>query len=171
MRTYTSADAPAALGLLQAAFGEWPGRRVAAHERPAELFRWKHERNPHGASQIFLAEAGGRPIGMRAYMPWPLDVDGRRVDAVHTVDIATHPGHRGGGVNSELADRAVAALRETKQFAGSACRTTGAPRSARGSDGRRRDGCPSGCASGARCGSGAAWARCGRRAARWRCRP
>ncbi len=117
VRTYTSADAPAALGLLQAAFGDWPGRRVAAHARPAELFRWKHERNPHGASQIFLAEAGGRPIGMRAYMPWPLDVDGRRVDAVHTVDIATHPGHRGGGVNSELADRAVAALRETKQFA------------------------------------------------------
>ena len=54
---------------------------------------------------------------MRAYMPWPLDVDGRRVDAVQTVDVATHPGHRGGGVSSELADHAIAALRETKQFA------------------------------------------------------
>ena len=117
VRTYRSADAPAALGLLEAAFGDWPGRRVAAHGRPGELFAWKHERNPHGASQIFLAEAGGRPIGMRAYMPWPLDVDGRRVDAVQTVDIATLPGRRGGGVSSELADHAIAALRRTKQFA------------------------------------------------------
>ena len=137
VRTYTSADARAVLGLLEAAFGDWPGRRVAAHGRPEELFRWKHERNPHGASQIFLAEAGGRPIGMRAYMPWPLDVDGRRVDAVHTVDIATHPGHRGGGVNSELADHAVAALRETKQFALGLPNDSSASISSKSSDGRR----------------------------------
>jgi len=117
LRTYTSADAPAALDLLQAAFGDWPGRRVAAHGRPEELFRWKHERNPYGPSRIFLAEAGGRAIGMRAYMPWPLDVDGRRVDAVQTVDVATLPGRRGGGVSSELADHAVAVLRQTNQFA------------------------------------------------------
>jgi GNAT superfamily N-acetyltransferase len=117
LRTYASADAPAVLELLAAAFGDWPGRRVAAHGHPEELFRWKHERNPHGASHIFLAEAGGRLIGMRAYMPWPLDVDGRRVDAVQTVDVATLPGRRGGGVSSELADHAVALLRQTNQFA------------------------------------------------------
>jgi GNAT superfamily N-acetyltransferase len=117
VRTYRDGDAPRALGLLQAAFGAWPGPRVAARERPEEFFRWKHERNPHGPSVIMLAEAGGRLIGMRAYMPWPLVVDGRPVEAVHSVDIATHPAHRGGGVNSELSRLGIASLRDTKQLA------------------------------------------------------
>jgi GNAT superfamily N-acetyltransferase len=117
VRDYRAGDAPRALAVLQAAFGAWPGDRVAAHARPEELFRWKHERNPHGPSHILLAEAEGRVIGMRAYMPWPLVVDGRRVDAVHTVDIATHPDHGGRGISSELSKRGIARLRETRQFA------------------------------------------------------
>jgi GNAT superfamily N-acetyltransferase len=116
VRDYRAGDAPRALALLQAAFGAWPGTRVAAYARPEELFRWKHERNPHGASYILVAEADGVLIGMRAYMPWPLVVDGRRVEAVHTVDIATHPDHGGRGVNSALAKRAIATMRETRQF-------------------------------------------------------
>ncbi|MEA2420058.1 MAG: hypothetical protein QOE60_2264 [Thermoleophilaceae bacterium] len=117
MRGYRAGDGPRALRLLQAAFGDWPGNRVAAHARPEELFRWKHERNPHGPSRILVAEAGGELVGMRAYMPWPLEVDGRRVDAVHTVDIATHPDHAGRGINSELARQGMDGLRETRQFA------------------------------------------------------
>jgi GNAT superfamily N-acetyltransferase len=117
VREYRAGDAPRALALLQAAFGAWPGDRVAAQARPEELFRWKHERNPHGPSHILLAEAGGRVVGMRAYMPWPFEVDGRRVEAVHTVDIATHPDHAGAGISSELSKRGIAALRETRQFA------------------------------------------------------
>ena len=117
VRTYRSGDAPRVLDLLQASFGTWPGRRVAAHDRPAEFFSWKHERNPHGRSFIVLAEAEGRPIGMRAYMLWPLVAGGERVGAVQAVDLATHPDYRGKGVNSELTKRAIAMLRETKSFA------------------------------------------------------
>jgi hypothetical protein len=91
VRRYRSDDAPEALRLLHDGFGGWPGRRVAAHDRPEEFFRWKHERNPHGPSFIVVAEADGRLIGMRAYMPWPLTAGGGRVEAVHTVDLATHP--------------------------------------------------------------------------------
>ena len=112
VRTYRDGDAPRVLDLLQASFGSWPGHRVAAHERPAEFFRWKHERNPQGRSLIVLAEADGRVVGMRAYMPWPLVADGQHVDSVQGVDLATHPDYRGAGVTSELTTRARAMLRE-----------------------------------------------------------
>jgi GNAT superfamily N-acetyltransferase len=118
VRTYRADDAPRAIALLRASFGDWPGRRVAAHERPEDFFRWKHERNPHGRSHVVVAEADGRLAAMRAYMPWPLSAgDGRPVGAVHTVDIATDPGFRGRGVSAELSRRAIALLRQSKLFA------------------------------------------------------
>jgi GNAT superfamily N-acetyltransferase len=117
MRTYRADDAPRVIDLLRTAFGDWPGRRVAAHARPEEFFRWKHERNPHGPSYIMLAEDEGRLAAMRAYMPWPLQVNGgERVDAVQGVDIATHPDFRGRGVSSGMLKGAIEHLRETKGF-------------------------------------------------------
>jgi GNAT superfamily N-acetyltransferase len=118
VRTYRADDGPRAIALLQAAFGHWPGRRVAAHARPEEFFRWKHERNPHGPSYIVLAESDGRLAAMRAYMPWPLLVeDGRRVSAVHTVDLATDPDFRGKGISSQLSRDAIELLSQTRSFA------------------------------------------------------
>jgi GNAT superfamily N-acetyltransferase len=117
VRTYRAEDAPRALALLSAAFGDWPGPRVAAHDRPEELFRWKHERNPHGRSHIALAEVDGRLASMRAYMPWPLVAGGERVTAVHTVDIATDPAFRGQGISSRLSRDSIELLRETHAFA------------------------------------------------------
>ena len=106
------------VSLLRTAFGDWPGRRVAAHARPEEFFRWKHERNPHGPSYIVLAESEGRLAAMRAYMPWPLLSDGgRRLSAVHTVDLATDPDFRGRGLSSKLSRDAIHLLSETKSFA------------------------------------------------------
>jgi hypothetical protein len=46
IRPYREGEAPRVVELLQASFGAWPGPRVAAHDRPAEFFRWKHELNP-----------------------------------------------------------------------------------------------------------------------------
>jgi GNAT superfamily N-acetyltransferase len=118
VRSYRAGDAPRVVSLLMAAFGDWPGRRVAAHARPEEFFRWKHERNPHGPSYIALAEVDGRLAAMRAYMPWPLLADGgRRVSAVHTVDLATHPDFRGQGISSKLSRAAIELLSETRSFA------------------------------------------------------
>jgi GNAT superfamily N-acetyltransferase len=117
VRSYRAGDAPRAIALLQAAFGDWPGRRVAARDRPEEFFSWKHERNPHGPSFILVGEADGQLVGLRAYMRWRLSVDGRSVQAVHSVDMATHPDHRGRGFNSDLTKRGIATLRDTAQFA------------------------------------------------------
>jgi len=116
VRSYRAEDAPRVVGLLRAAFGDWPGPRVAAYDRPEQFFAWKHERNPHGGSFIVLAEAEGRLAGMRAYSPWPLRSGGREVAAVHAVDLATDPGFRGQGVSSRLAEHAMGILRETKSF-------------------------------------------------------
>jgi predicted N-acetyltransferase YhbS len=112
IRTYRDGDSAPLVDLLQASFGSWPGRRVAAHERPGELFSWKHERNPHGRSLIVVAEADGRVVAMRAYMPWPLEAGGQRLGAVQGVDLATHPDYRGRGATSELTTRARKILLE-----------------------------------------------------------
>jgi GNAT superfamily N-acetyltransferase len=117
VRTYRDEDAAEVLALLRAAFGDWPGPRVAAHDRPGDFFRWKHERNPHGPSFIVLAQADGRVAAMRAYMPWPLVAGGERASAVHTVDLATHPDYRGRGVSSQLSRHAIGILSQTKLFA------------------------------------------------------
>jgi GNAT superfamily N-acetyltransferase len=117
VRTYDDADAPRVLELLQASFGDWPGPRVAASDRPADFFRWKHADNPHGPSFIVLAEDEGQLVGMRAYMPWRLSADGAETTAVQAVDLATHPDHRGKGVNTQLTKHAIPILRETKPFA------------------------------------------------------
>jgi GNAT superfamily N-acetyltransferase len=117
VRTYRAEDAPHVITLLRTAFGDWPGRRVAAHAEPDEFFHWKHERNPHGPSYIMLAEVEGRLAGMRAYMQWPLHVSGdERLAAVQGVDIATHPAFRGRGVSSGMLRGAIEHLRETKVF-------------------------------------------------------
>jgi GNAT superfamily N-acetyltransferase len=117
VRTYRADDAPRAIALLRAAFGDWPGRRVAAHAEPDEFFRWKHERNPHGPSYIMLGEVEGRLAAMRAYMQWPLRVNGgERLDAVQGVDIATDPNFRGRGLSSGMLKGAIEHLRETKVF-------------------------------------------------------
>jgi GNAT superfamily N-acetyltransferase len=117
IRTYSEGDAPQVLELLQTSFGSWPGRRVTAHDRPAEFFRWKHERNPHGPSLIVNAQADGRIVGMRAYMVWPLVAGSEKVSAVQAVDLATHPAYRGKGVSSQLTTRAREIMRGTTAFA------------------------------------------------------
>jgi GNAT superfamily N-acetyltransferase len=118
VRIYRADDAPRVIALLKAAFGDWPGRRVAAYARPEEFFSWKHERNPHGPSYIVLAEAADRLAAMRAYMQWPLHVNGgESLAAVQGVDIATDPAFRGRGLSSRMLKGAIEHLRETKSFA------------------------------------------------------
>jgi len=77
--------------------------------RTIEFWRWKHERNPFGESPVLVAEAGGRIVGLRAFLRWTWRAGGRDVPAVRAVDTATHPHWRGRGVFSrltrELADR------------------------------------------------------------------
>jgi GNAT superfamily N-acetyltransferase len=107
LRPWRDDDEPRVLELLQAALGAGP-----AGVRPSEFFRWKHVENPFGRSFMLIAEAGGRLVGLRAFMRWRFRVDGRIVQAVRAVDTATHPDYQGRGVFSMLTLRAIEEIRD-----------------------------------------------------------
>jgi GNAT superfamily N-acetyltransferase len=105
VRPFTPEDEPAVLELLDAALGGGPAGR-----RPPEFFRWKHLANPFGPSFMLVAEAGGRLVGLRAFMRWQFVAGGRVLRAVRAVDTATHPDYQGMGIFSRLTRAALEAL-------------------------------------------------------------
>jgi GNAT superfamily N-acetyltransferase len=109
-RAFEDADEPAVLDLLQTVFGSWPS---GLESTPAEFFRWKHVRGPHGRSALFVAELEGVLAGFVAYMPWRLRVDGQPVPALRGVDLAVHPNYRRRGVSQALRVAADSLLQDT----------------------------------------------------------
>lgn len=107
VRPWRDDDLAPVLGLLQAALGEGP-----AGSRPAEFFTWKHLENPFGRSLMLVAEADGRPVGLRAFMRWRFKTGGRTINAVRAVDTATHPDHQGQGIFSMLTRQAIETLHD-----------------------------------------------------------
>lgn len=107
LRPATAEDLPAVVALAGLALG-W------APDDPNEaFFRWKHLENPYGPSPMWIAEAGGRPVGLRTMMRWRFrGPGGATVEAVRAVDTATHPEHRGRGIFRRLTLGAVDALTE-----------------------------------------------------------
>ena len=101
-------DVPAVVDLLHEAIGAGPG----GVDRRA-LFEWKHLRNPFGRSIAFVAEAGGRVVGLRAFMRWEFDLPaGTRVKAVRAVDTATAPDFQRRGIFSALTKEGLRAAEE-----------------------------------------------------------
>jgi len=80
--------------------------------RSAEFWRWKHQRNPFGPSPVLVASAGGRIVGVRAFLRWRWESGDRPIPAVRAVDTATHPDWQGRGVFSALTTRLVAEVGE-----------------------------------------------------------
>src|SRR5262245_3272557 len=81
-RAYEPGDEASTLRLLRRALGE-----TSATRRTPEFWRWKHFENPFGESFLRVAcDAKGEVVGLRAFMQWQLEVDGRRVPAVQAVD-------------------------------------------------------------------------------------
>jgi GNAT superfamily N-acetyltransferase len=107
VRPFRNEDQPDVLDLLTMSLGAGPGGR-----RAPELFRWKHLENPFGRSILFVGEAGGRVIGLRAFMRWRFVTGDRTIEAVRAVDTATHPEYQGRGVFSELTRAALEEARE-----------------------------------------------------------
>jgi predicted N-acetyltransferase YhbS len=106
-RSYEPSDEASTLRLLRRALGETPATR-----RTSDFWRWKHFENPFGESFLRVAcDADGEVVGLRAFMRWQLDVDGRRVPAVQAVDTATDPAYRRRGVFSELTRQSVEEVR------------------------------------------------------------
>jgi GNAT superfamily N-acetyltransferase len=89
-------DEPAIVELLRRTMGWAPG------DQAEQLFRWKHRLNPAGPSPMWLAEAGGRIVGLRAFLRWTFERDGRLIRAVRAVDTVTDPDHRGMGLFTTL---------------------------------------------------------------------
>lgn len=89
-------DRGAILDLLAETFGA--GGLV---DDPA-FWDWKHERSPFGPSPCLVAEADGRPVALRAFLPWRFRSGDREVRAVRAVDTATHPDWRGRGLFRRL---------------------------------------------------------------------
>jgi GNAT superfamily N-acetyltransferase len=106
VRPYRDEDEAPVLELLRLALGEG-----SVGARPPEFFRWKHLSSPFGESLMLLAEADGRIVGFRAYMPWLLRAGDRILRARKTVDLATHPDHRRKGISLRLRREAHAMLR------------------------------------------------------------
>jgi len=91
IRPATPADRGAIIALLRRSMGGDDDPRYP------DLFAWKHERNHFGPSPIWVAEADGRIIAVRAFMRWEFVRGGEVLRAVRAVDTATDPDHRGQG--------------------------------------------------------------------------
>lgn len=80
--------------------------------RFAELYRWKHDRNPFGASPRWVAlDDDGRVIGFRVLLRWRFRRGDEVIEAVRAVDTATDPAHQGKGIFRSLTLSAIDELR------------------------------------------------------------
>lgn len=68
----------------------------------AAFWTWKHERSPFGPSPCLVAEADGRIVALRAFLPWRFRAGEREIRAMRAVDTATDPGWRGRGLFRRL---------------------------------------------------------------------
>ncbi|MGH2722676.1 MAG: GNAT family N-acetyltransferase [Actinomycetota bacterium] len=111
VRPYADTDEAEVLRLLDEVLVVSP-----AGGPPSRLFRWKHLENPFGRSHLLVADAGGRIVGLRAFMRWTFRAGGRAYRAVRAVDTATHPEFQGRGVFSRLTLAALEDLRGDADF-------------------------------------------------------
>ncbi|WCO65861.1 GNAT family N-acetyltransferase [Iamia majanohamensis] len=97
VRRAREGDRPAILDLARRCLG-W-----GADGRYEDLFRWKHDDNPFGASPRWVALQEGRVVGFRTFLRWRFRrPDGSVAVAVRAVDTATHPDHQGRGIFRRL---------------------------------------------------------------------
>ncbi|TDQ09936.1 GNAT family N-acetyltransferase [Pedobacter metabolipauper] len=96
IRTATEKDIPGIIELLRLSLGE------SLIPKSEKFWRWKHIDNPFGASMVLLAEQDGQLIGLRAFMNWQWQLQGKIYRAVRAVDTATHPDHQGKGIFKKL---------------------------------------------------------------------
>ena len=104
-RALIPVDRSAALELLSLSLGRCERRTEA-------WWRWKHESNPCGPSLLMGAFDGRRLVGLRAFLRWRLNWDGRDHAAARAVDTATHPDYRGRGIFRSLTLKGLGILAE-----------------------------------------------------------
>jgi GNAT superfamily N-acetyltransferase len=107
-RSGIPADIPAIVDLLKSTLGE---ELIPKSEK---LWNWKHLQNPFGQSPIILAEDKGQLVGLRAFLPWEWEFNGKTYMALRAVDTAVHPDYQGKGIFTKL----TTALLQQSQEAG-----------------------------------------------------
>lgn len=101
IRPARDGDVAEMVGLLRLCLGEGGVPRSEA------FWRWKHRESPFGRSPVLVATAGGRIVGLRAFLRWRWRSGDEELAAVRAVDTATHPDWRGRGVFSRLTRQLV----------------------------------------------------------------
>jgi GNAT superfamily N-acetyltransferase len=105
IRPATREDRPSILTLLEASLG-WD-----SDDREADLFAWKHDQSPFGASPAWVAaDSHGHLLGFRTFLRWEFACGAYVVRAVRAVDTATRPDVQRQGIFSRLTTSAVEAL-------------------------------------------------------------
>ena len=104
LRPATDADRPQILALLGPTLGWTPD------EASARYFAWKHDTNPFGRSQSWVALDGPRIVAFRTFLRWELVRSGVVIRAARAVDTATHPDYQGRGLFSRLTRHALGEL-------------------------------------------------------------
>jgi GNAT superfamily N-acetyltransferase len=105
IRRATDDDMPGIIGLAERAL-KWH-----VDDGTAAQFTWKHRANPFGASDVWLALADGRPVGLRCFLRWELTThDGTVVRVARAVDTGTDPDHQRRGVFRRLSTVGLEAL-------------------------------------------------------------
>jgi GNAT superfamily N-acetyltransferase len=103
-RASAPADTDEVVALLHHVLG-WP-----ATDPPRAHYDWKHLQNPFGRSPAWVAVDRGRIVGLRIFLRWEFEHDGRVVRAVRAVDTATHPDYQSRGIFTKLTLAAVDGL-------------------------------------------------------------
>lgn len=93
----SEAAVPEALDLLRTCLGEKPTQR-----REEVFWNWKHQANPFGPSLLLASKANQQLAGLRAFLRWEWQADGKLRKALRAVDTATHPEFQRRGIFSSL---------------------------------------------------------------------
>lgn len=101
IREATENDVPGIVRVLKTSLGE---EDLPFSEK---IWNYKHRENPFGKSLVLIAEEGEEIIGIRAFMRWEWNQDGKVFKAFRAVDTATHPAHQGKGVFKKLTMSAI----------------------------------------------------------------
>ena len=96
IRKAVPTDKTAIIELLKKSLGE------STIPKSESLWSWKHEQNPFGPSYVMVAEENNAVIGIRAFMQWNWQWNGKIYKAIRAVDTATHPDHQGKGIFKKL---------------------------------------------------------------------
>lgn len=95
-RVATIEDQDNIVELLKQSLGE------TSSEKSARYWQWKHLDNPFGLSPVWVAEADGHLVGVRAFMRWQWQKGDTVYAALRAVDTATHPSCQGRGIFKTL---------------------------------------------------------------------